>query len=171
MKSTALPAESDLSGLYPGADMADAFAVPLPSAVADRKIEDIARALLGDPALWFRAFLAIRDGVMARFGVKTTQQVRAAAAHDGMERIDFFPVLSRTDRELILGEDDRHLDFRASILVRDNQNGPGRELVFTSVVHCHNLLGRTYLHAIAPFHRLVVTSNLRRAVRRGWPRQ
>ncbi|MCB8879742.1 DUF2867 domain-containing protein [Acidisoma cellulosilytica] len=170
MQAIPLPTESVLAGLYPGADLADAFAVPLPAAVADRKIEDIARSLLGDPALWFRTLLAMRDGVMTRFGVKTTAEVRAAAARNGVERIDFFPVLGRRDRELILGEDDRHLDFRASVLVRDRRDGPGRELVFTSVVHCHNLLGRSYLCVIAPFHRLVVIGNLRRAVRRGWPR-
>ena len=168
MRAIALPTESSLRGLYPGADLADAFAVPLSPAVAERKIEDLARALLGDPAPWFRSLLAVRDGVMTRFGVKTTRQVRDAAARGGVEHIDFFPVLSRSERELILGEDDRHLDFRASILVRERLNGSGRELVFTSVVHCHNLLGRLYLCAIAPFHRLVVTSNLRRAVWRGW---
>lgn len=165
MRQTSLPAESGIAGLFPGADLADAFAVALPPGIAERRIEEIARTLLGDPAPWF---LALRDKVMARFGVKTSAEVRRIATRDGVAHIDFFPVLSRTEHELILGEDDWHLDFRASILVRDRRGDGGRELVMTTVVHCHNRLGRTYLCAIAPFHRLVVTSSLRRAARRGW---
>jgi hypothetical protein len=41
--------------------------------------------------------------------------------------------------------------------------------VATTVVHCHNTLGRVYLAVIAPFHRRIVRSALQRAARRGWP--
>ena len=43
-------------------------------------------------------------------------------------------------------------------------------LTLSTVVHCHNRLGRVYLFVIAPFHRLIVRSGLRRAARLGWPR-
>jgi hypothetical protein len=43
------------------------------------------------------------------------------------------------------------------------------ELVTITIVHCHNLLGRSYLAMILPFHRLVAHANLRRAARVGWP--
>jgi hypothetical protein len=42
-------------------------------------------------------------------------------------------------------------------------------LTLSTVVHCHNALGRTYIRVIAPFHRLIVKSCLRRAARTGWP--
>jgi Protein of unknown function (DUF2867) len=72
------------------------------------------------------------------------------------------------DRELILGEDDRHLDFRLSLLLRARPDGSGDELVATTVVRCHNALGRMYLALIAQFHRLVVITNLSRASKKGW---
>lgn len=169
MSATSLPAESRIAALFPGADLADAFAVPLPAGASGRPIEDLAEAVLGNPPVWLRSLLAVRDGVMVRFGVKTTAMLRARAVGSGAARVNFFPILSQTADEIILGEDDRHLDFRASILVRDRSGG-GQELVMTTVVHCHNRLGRAYLRAILPFHRLVVTSSLRRAVRRGWGR-
>jgi len=46
---------------------------------------------------------------------------------------------------------------------------PARIGTVSTVVHCHNLLGRTYLRVIAPFHRLVVKASLDRAARVGWP--
>lgn len=165
MRRSRLPAESSLAPLFATADLADAYAAPLPQAVASLSIDELAARLLGNPSWWFKALLGIRDGVMGRLGVKTTAEMRRA---EGRGRVDFFPILARRTDELILGEDDRHLDFRASILRRSEPSGRGQEIVMTTVVHCHNLLGRTYLRAILPFHKVVVTSSLRRAARSGW---
>jgi hypothetical protein len=148
---------------YRGSDLLDAFAVELPGAAA-QDIQLIARAILGRPAPWFRYLLSIRDGVVRPLGLHTSAEIRKA--NDGRERIDFFPVLSTHDDELILGENDKHLDVRISLLVQKRLNEP--DLVFaTTAVRCHNLLGRTYLLAIKPFHRLAVRSYLRRAARIG----
>ena len=82
---------------------------------------------------------------------------RASAA---AARVDFFPVLAEHPDEILLGADDRHLDFRSSLLRRPA--GDGVELVMTTSVRVHNALGRTYLTVIMPFHILVVRSALAR---------
>ncbi|MDR3514895.1 MAG: DUF2867 domain-containing protein [Azospirillaceae bacterium] len=161
------PPESRLAALFGGADLVDAFAVAIP-ADATRDITAVAEAIFGHPAWWFRTLLAVRDAVAAGFGLKTTQQIRRIADKKSGDRIDFFPVLSRSGRELIIGEDDRHLDFRASILVRPLGEGREFEVVATTVVHCHNRPGRCYLTLILPFHRRVVRSSLRRAALALW---
>jgi hypothetical protein len=161
------PAESGVASWF-DADLADAFAVPVDAADAAKGIDNLARSALGDPAPWIRLLLGLRDALVAGFRVKTTQDVRRAAIADNAERIDFFRILARSDRELILGEDDRHLDFRLSLLLRARPDGSGDELVATTVVRCHNALGRVYLALIAQFHRLVVMSNLSRASNKGW---
>jgi hypothetical protein len=161
------PAESGVASWFDG-DLADAFAVPIDAADAAKGIDNLARSALVDPARWIRLLLGLRDALVAGFRVKTTQEVRRAAIADNAERIDFFRILARSDRELILGEDDRHLDFRLSLLLRARHDGPGDELVATTVVRCHNALGRLYLALIARFHRLVVMSNLSRASNKGW---
>ena len=161
------PAESGVATWF-GGDLADAFAVPIEAADIAKGIDNLARSALSDPAPWIRVLLRLRDALVAGLPVKTTQEVRRAAIADKSERIDFFRILSRSDRELILGEDDRHLDFRLSLLLRARPDGPGDELVATTVVRCHNALGRVYLALIARFHRLVVISNLSRASSKGW---
>jgi hypothetical protein len=95
--------------------------------------------------------------------VKSSRAIGAAAAARGSV-IGYLPLLSKSAGELVVGEDDRHLDFRAAILLRTGAAG-GRELVVVTVVHCHNRLGRTYLALIAPFHRTILRANLERAVR------
>ena len=161
------PAESGVASWF-DADLADAFAVPIGAADAAKGIDNLARSALSDPAPWIRLLLGLRDALVAGFRVKTTQEVRRAAIADHAERIDFFRILARSDRELILGEDDRHLDFRLSLLLRARPDGSGDELVATTVVRCHNALGRMYLALIAQFHRLVVITNLSRASKKGW---
>ena len=87
------------------------------------------------------------------------------------DRIGIFKVYGKSETELVLGEDDKHLDFRLSVLrTPDLSPTLGGQLTVSTVVHCHNFLGRAYLLVIAPFHRLVVKASLRRAAHIGWPK-
>lgn len=163
-RALAAPAESRIAARYADADLLDAFAIALPeTASGDPAV--LARALFAQPAWWMRTLMAIRNAAVRPFGVKTSTAIARQAGAG--ERIEFFPVLERTAQEVIVGQDDRHLDFRTSNMLRPTPSG--RELVVTTVVHCHNLFGRTYLRTIAPFHRLMVRANLERAATRGWP--
>lgn len=154
------PMESTLFPTFKGADLIDAFVMQVPSS-CHLGVRELATELLGRPPLWFKGLLGLRDAIMRPFGVKTSSQLRAKE----VERIDFFPVVSCSASELILGENDRHLDFRASVLLRPAE-GEQRLLIATTVVHCHNLLGRVYLALIRPFHVLVVRASLRRLSQR-----
>lgn len=163
VRTVALPLESTLADSFASAHLADAFAVTLPAG-SPAAIEPLARAVLGDPAWWLRGLLKLRDLLVAPFGVKSSQQLRAEMQTRGRPHIDFFAVLASSAHELVVGEKDRHLDFKASLLVRPLPHGAGREMVATTVVHCNNRFGHVYLFLIGPFHRLVVRSNLARAV-------
>ncbi len=57
---------------------------------------------------------------------------------------------------LIVGADDKHLDFRAVLRVI------GEDLQCTTVVQEHNATGRAYFLVVKPFHRLIVRPVLRR---------
>jgi hypothetical protein len=166
-RAVRLPAQSLIAGLYSGAALADAFAITLPEGIAP-DIDQVARAVLGKPSRWFRALLACRDAMVAPFGVKTSAQLRTELKVAGAPHIDFFPIVSRVTEEVVIGADDTHLDFRTSVLVRRNASSGRHEVIVTTVVHSHNGFGQIYLLAIAPFHRLVVRSNLQRAAAKGW---
>jgi hypothetical protein len=157
-----VPSDSVLAPLYVGADLLDAFAIRLPAG-ANGDLEGLARAGFERPAGWIRALTWLRDAMMATVGVKSSRAIGAAAAARGPV-IGYFPLLSRSAEELVVGEDDRHLDFRVAIRFRTGAAGV-RELVVVTVVHCHNRLGRMYLTVIAPFHRVIARANLEQAAR------
>jgi len=165
VKARAVPVPSDsvLAPLYAGANLLDAFAIRLPAGASD-DLEVLARVAFERQAAWIGALTRVRDTVMATVGVKSSRAIGAAAASRGLQVIGYLPLLSKSAGELVMGGDDRHLDFRVAVLLRTGAPD-GRELVVVTVVHCHNRLGRTYLAVIAPFHRTILRANLERVVR------
>lgn len=158
-----LPAQSSVNHVYRSVNLADAYAIRLPAAASGDPVL-LARFLFSHQPSWIGQLMKLRDGIVARFGLKTGRHLATLAHQAPTQRIGIFKVYSSSATEIILGEDDRHLDFRVSVLC----NG-GHDLTVSTVVHCHNALGKTYLFFIAPFHRLVVKASLQRAARIGWP--
>ncbi len=137
----------------PDADWADCFELNIPN--SDLTAIAAARTMLSRFPLWVRLLLQVRDTVTGLFGLRSSSDLRA----EGWEKIGFFPVVSKSDNQVVLGFDDRHLDFRVIIDVRDD--GQGRRLVdATTLVRRKILLGRVYLAIITPFHRLIVATTL-----------
>ena len=162
--SVPLPSRSGITQLYKAANLADAYAVCLPAGTSNNP-EVLARFIFAHQPSWISWLMKMRDMIVACFGLKTGKHLATLP-----NRVGFFKVYNTTQNEIILGEDDKHLDFRISILhSAEAQPNGSHQLVVTSVVHCHNLLGRAYIFIIAPFHRMVVKASLLRAARLGWP--
>lgn len=148
--------EVDANALLAGAQFIDAFRVEV-GATAVNAREACTRMVLDGPR-WIDALLRLRNILVRPFGLKTSGE--GAPAPGGM--IGLFPVLSETPERLVAGFDDSHLDFR--IVVDVSGNGASRRVTSTTLVRTHNLLGRTYLTLIMPFHKLVVRSMMGRIV-------
>jgi hypothetical protein len=157
VRRTTPPSESVVASWYKNASLLDSYSIDL-SASEQSTMRVLATLTVGNPPAWQKALTAMRDAMVTPFGIKTSGTVRAS--RDSNERVDFFPVQWESRDEIVLGADDRHLDFRLSLLRRLSPTG--RLLIATTVVHTHNALGFTYLNAIRPFHHLVVRANLAR---------
>lgn len=170
VKPVAVPGESAVAGWCDAPYLADAYAIRLPLD-ASTDTEQLSRFLFSHQPSWVARLMSVRDTVVARFGIKTAKQLRRSSGASGEGRVDIFKIYQRASHEIILGEDDKQLDFRVSVLrqMRNEAAGEYPYLVLSTVVHCHNRLGRVYITLIAPFHRMVVESTLRRAGRLGWP--
>jgi hypothetical protein len=157
----AIPNESRLRHLYEKPDLADAYAIRLPNN-ATTDPETIARFLFSHRSPWFSLLMQLRDALVAPFGIKTSEQFQGS----GGKRIGVFKIYETGIHEVVMGEDDIHLDFRLSILL---QRKIDPYVILSTVAHCHNLLGRIYIKLITPFHRMVVRSVLSRSAHIGWP--
>ena len=149
------PRVSHLLGSTMGSvDWCDAFWVDLPRDSPDDPLFWRA-ALFGadDAPRRTSGLMRLRDLLARRLGLK------AAGSADGAA----FPVLARAGQEVVMGMDDRHLDFRVALAVRPH--GSDR-LVVTTAVRRHNRLGRAYFACIRGPHHVLVPRWTRRAVRR-----
>ena len=169
VRSVSLPQESAIAKAYASMNLADAYSIELPTG-ASTNPEVLARFIFAHQAPWISSLIAVRDALVASFGLKTAKHLASLEAESGAGRLNIFKIYSKSPTEVVIGEDDKHLDFRLSVLC-SGQSSPGakRHLTLSTVVHCHNGLGRLYIFLIAPFHRLVVQSSLRSAARSGWP--
>jgi Protein of unknown function (DUF2867) len=141
-----VPATALLAGALPGVDWSDAHAVDCgPDAPADP--QEWADALFRDAPRWVVAALALRDALVGLVGID-----RSAPSA--------FATLARTADEVLLGTDERHLDFRASVLREP------RRVVLSTVVQLHDARGRAYFAIVRRVHPMIVRAMLDRAASR-----
>jgi hypothetical protein len=100
---------------------------------------------------WVDGLLLLRNLAVTPFRLKREAPVRA-------ERIGIFPVVSASRQRVVMGFDDAHLDFRVVIEVASE--GSGQRVTATTFVRTKNHLGRLYLAAVKPFHRVIVPAML-----------
>lgn len=136
----------------PEADWADRFELAVPN--RNLTAIEAARLMLGHFPPWVQMLMTIRDAVVAPFGLK------ASTVHSAqeMEMIGIFPVVSQTPDQVVVGFDDRHLDFRAVIDV-SHEDGQ-TQVSSTTLVKRKMLFGKLYLAVITPFHNLIVSTAL-----------
>ena len=156
MKVHEINPESDLAGLLPGAQFMDAFRITTPATNLDAR--QAAEKMLAFGPRWIDALLKLRNILVRPFGLKSSGAREPAPGG----AIGIFPVLGETPQRLVAGFDDHHLDFRVVIDVAAAE--AGQQITATTLVLTHNLLGRTYLRLIMPFHRLVVRTMLRQVM-------
>jgi hypothetical protein len=143
----------DAGTVLSGAQFIDAFRVEVGTTQLSAR-EACTRMVLHGPR-WIDALTRLRNILVKPFGLKTSGE--GAYAPGGL--IGLFPVLSETPERLIAGFNDSHLDFRLVVDVAGET--ALRHVTSTTVVRTNNLLGRTYLTLIMPFHKLVVRSMMR----------
>ncbi|MFC2248329.1 DUF2867 domain-containing protein [Labrys portucalensis] len=155
MNTIAVTPDKGLTSLLPGAQFADAYALDMAPPKLDAR--RAAERIMARSPRWIAALLALRNLVVAPLGLHTRPPSPAA----GLGVLGIFPVLSQTPDRLVAGFDDRHLDFR--VIVDVSPRLERQRVTLTTLVLTHNRLGRAYLAAVLPFHRVIVRAMLRQA--------
>lgn len=154
MKANAVEPEIEAREILAGAQFADAYCIMVEDAALDARMA--AERMFARAPRWIAGLMAARDFLVSPLGLKTA----AAKPRDASKTIGVFPIVSASPTRLIVGFDDKHLDFR--VVVDVLAEGSRRRVTATTVVLTHNALGRAYLAMVLPFHRLIVPSMLRR---------
>lgn len=143
----------------------DSYRVPL--ARRHLTMVEIFFALFGHTPRWMKALLITRNAIARCFGLDapTVAEILKPAARVSYsvgDKIGPWPIFFIGDNEIVAGRNNKHLDFRLSVL-RLTEGDAGSVAVST-ICSVHNLAGKIYLFFIVPFHRTGVRSLLANAV-------
>lgn len=129
-------------------------------------IDEIAKDFMKPMPGWIDALMSLRNAIVSVVGLKRSNDKKLGKQPKDVrfvagEKVGFFNVYSLTTNELVLGEDDKHLNFRISLFLGNQEGNPTKKVVaVTTVVTFNNWLGHAYFFFVKPFHQLIVPAML-----------
>ena len=164
----AIPLASELRSSLHRIDFSDAYEVSLRK--SGQSVEQAYWAVFGFEPIWVRWLMNLRGHIAIQLGL--THHRNVPAIPQGVvpifeigARVGPFKVQSTSLNELIVGNDDKHLNFRISAL--KSERAGQIFLTISTAVEIHNNLGRAYMFVVKPFHRFIAPFMVRRAARLG----
>jgi hypothetical protein len=148
-KIDTIPEKSKLLAGFEIADYCESYRIKNP---ANENIEEITAQIFNLPK-WIKGLMKIRDWMVKPFGLKTSKEIKPG---------EIFPVLCHEKNEILMGMDDKHLNFRVSVLIDREISS----VYITTIVLFNNLFGKIYFQCIKPFHQLMITSIMKRQIDR-----
>lgn len=150
-------------------DYFDSFGVNVNDENNRLRLTDTLKIFSGPVPTEIKWLFNLRDKIASFFGLKTARDIKNTRQQNFPElkpgdQIGIFRFFEKSENEIILGEDDKHLNFRVSLIL----NAAGsrkKEIVITTVVEFNNRFGRIYFFIIKPFHRIIVPVFLKRKIK------
>jgi len=144
----------------------DSYRAPL--LVTRASMVEIFFAIFGHHPVWMKLVLILRNRVASLCGLDapSTSELLHPGVRSGYavgDKIGVWPIFAITENELVAGRDNKHLDFRLSVLKEQDTGGAG-SVVVSTVCTVHNRFGKIYLFFVVPFHRWGMRQLLSRAI-------
>ena len=149
-KQTAIPENSIIANGFDRIDYFDTYRIVRSTGDSAEEIAaQIFELNLPNRVKWL---MYIRDSIVWIFGLKTGREMMRE------EQKANFPVIEQNENEIVSGENDKHLDFRVSVLI-DRENS---FIYLTTIVRFNNFWGKMYFLPVRPFHKMIIKSILRK---------
>jgi hypothetical protein len=161
-----VPSTSALSrDLIDNCHFHDSWRAPL--ARPELGIVEVFFALFGHTPLWMKSLLIVRNAAARLVGLEAPtmaeiMQPKVRETYGVGDKIGPWPIFFIGENEIVAGRDNKHLDFRVSVLKAVDADTAS--VVISTICTVHNLFGKVYLFVIVPFHRSGVRSLMRNAV-------
>jgi len=164
IKKAEIPADS-LTNNYLPANYTDVFSCEFNT---EKKItpDDIQATFWTTRPKWVERLFKIRNSIVKIVGLKGDDpdpEIMKKCIHDN-EDYGLLSVMGKSENETVIRLSDKHLDAYMSVYLEDV--GCNKQLVSViTVVDIHNWLGYIYFYSICPFHKIVVKSMLKQAIK------
>ncbi|MEO8023700.1 DUF2867 domain-containing protein [Polaromonas sp.] len=143
----------------------DAYRAPVHH--ADASVVDIFFSIFGHQPLWMKMVLIVRNQ-LATFGgldVPPASDILNPVIKSSYavgDKIGPWPIFALSETELVAGRNNKHLDFRLSVLKEAREHVDS--VVISTICTVNNRYGKVYLFFIVPFHRWGVKRLMAKAI-------
>ena len=150
-----VPSSSMLSReLIERAYFRDSYRAPLSR--SELGIIDIFFGIFAHHPPWMKLLLIVRNKIafLAGLDAPTASEILHVEIKDHYavgEKIGVWPIFSLSENEIVAGRNNKHMDFRLSVLKVPDGDRPN--VVVSTICTVHNLTGKLYLFFVVPFHR------------------
>ncbi len=117
---------------------------------------------------WVSTLFSLRNKIVKIIGLKTSKNVKNKEEIiqnlKGVpnEQIGLFKIFESSSNEIVMGEDDKHLNFRVSLLLDSSSSHQElKNITITTTVQFNNTFGKLYFLPVKPFHHQIVPSILK----------
>jgi uncharacterized protein DUF2867 len=124
--------------------------------IAELGIVDVFFAVFGHKPLAIKLLLIARNAVAGMFGLEVPDiaeimKPEVRQLYRVGDKIGPWPIFYIGDNEIVAGRNNKHIDFRLSVLKAKDSGASN--VVVSTVCTVHNLFGKIYLFFVVPFHR------------------
>jgi len=110
---------------------------------------------------WVNGLLKIRNSIVGKLGLKTgnKKDTIVEVYYPTGSKAVFFTVIDRNENEIVMAENDKHLNFRTSVYI--DRNDTNTDIYLSTLVKFNNTWGKLYFLPVKPFHKLIIKSLLK----------
>lgn len=159
VKLNHIPEKSLILNDFGRTDYSDTYKIQMKS--NDYTIDKITTEIFKTPE-WVNSLLKLRNFIVKGFGLKTgdTKEMIIEPYYSIGSKAVYFTVIDRNENEIVMSENDKHLNFRTSVMV---EKCSVNSIVYLStIVKFNNFFGRLYFIPVKPFHRIIIKSLLKK---------
>ncbi len=120
---------------------------------------------------WIKILHSFRNFLVQFFGLqggdidKLKKPDKSVHFAIGSEAV-IFRVSDRNENEIVMAENDKHLNFRTSLMIERINDTDIINFYSSTIVHYNNIWGKLYFLPVKPFHKLIIRTMLKITAKR-----
>jgi len=127
----------------------------------DETIDNITTEIFRIPK-WVDSLMRIRGSLVKLFGLNSGKKkdITESIYYPIGTKAGYFTVIDRNENEIVMAENDKHLNFRTAVMKKKSELDCS--IYLTTIVRFNNIWGKLYFLPVKPFHQIIIKSLLKR---------
>jgi len=127
----------------------------------DETIDNITTEIFRIPK-WVDFLMRIRGSLVKLFGLNSGKKknITESIYYPIGTKAGYFNVIDRNENEIVMAENDKHLNFRTAVMKKKSELDCS--IYLTTIVRFNNIWGKLYFLPVKPFHQIIIKSLLKR---------